>query len=62
MGEKLQEKVANAGLQSGQLARDCKLLQDYTEKGMQSTHYFLTLQKEKKNAQKATTQSKTPAA
>lgn len=48
----MQEKVANARLQSGQLARDCKLLQDYTETRMQSTHYSPDTAKKKKKISK----------
>lgn len=44
----MQGKVANATIQSGQLARDCKLLQDYTETRMQSTHYSPDAAKRKK--------------
>lgn len=52
MEEKVQEKVANARLQSGQLARDCKLLQDYPETRMQSTHYSPDTAKKKKKISK----------
>lgn len=48
MEEKVQGKVANARLQSGQLARDCKLLQVYSETGVQSTHYSPGTAKRKK--------------
>lgn len=49
----MQEKVTNARYQSGQLASNCKLLQDYTDTRMQSAYYSPDTVKSKRQPNKA---------